>query len=159
MFRLSNCLLALVVVGSFVSVHPANADELSAEDHAEINQLYARYVQAIDFGDAVAWADAFTPDGSFGDAVTGRDALIAFAERYHEENGSAPRHWYNALVLTPTANGAEGACYAVTFNVNTQRVMWTGTYKDVLVKTSDGWRFSSRQLTIDTPASQQGVTH
>ena len=95
MFDLWKCLVALVFLVSFVSVHPVEADELSAEDHAEINQLYAGYVQAIDLGDAVGWADAFTPNGSFGDSVTGRDALIAFAERYHEENGSEPRHWYN----------------------------------------------------------------
>ena len=112
-------------------------------------------MQAIDRGDAIAWADAFTPTGSFGDSVTGRDALIAFAERYHEENGNEPRHWYNALVLTPTADGADGACYAVTFNVSTRSIMWTGTYKDVLVKTSTGWRFSSRQLTIETPANNE----
>ena len=153
MCDLWKCLVALVLFVSFVSVHPVAAAELSAEDHAEINQLYAGYVQAIDRGDAIAWADAFTPNGSFGDSVTGRDALIAFAERYHEENGNEPRHWYNALVLTPTANGAEGACYAITFNVSTRSIMWTGTYKDVLVKTSGGWRFSSRQLTIETPAN------
>ena len=140
----------LVFAVSCIAVHPVEAEELSAEDHAEIHQLYASYVQAIDFGDAIAWADAFTPNGSFGDAVTGRDALIAFAEGYHEDNGSEPRHWYNALVITPTADGAEGRCYALTFNSRTRNIMWTGTYKDVLVKTSDGWRFSSRQLTIDT---------
>ena len=148
------CLIALVFAVSCVSVQPVEAAELSAEDHAEINQLYARYVQAIDRGDAIVWADAFTPTGSFGDSVTGRDALLAFAERYHEENGNEPRHWYNALVLTSTADGAEGACYAVTFNSSTGSLMWTGTYKDVLVKTSEGWRFSSRQLTID-PANNE----
>ena len=147
------CLVALTFVASLGAVNPVLAEELTAEDHAEINQLYARYVQAIDFGDAVAWADAFTPNGSFGDSVTGRDALIAFAERYHEENGSEPRHWYTALVLTPTADGAEGRCYALTFNASTRSLMWTGTYKDVLVETAEGWRFSSRQLTIDTPAN------
>ena len=153
MFDFWKCFVALVFAVSCIAVHPVEAQELSAEDHAEINQLYARYVQAIDFGDAIAWADAFTPNGSFGDSVTGRDALIAFAERYHEENGSEPRHWYTALVLTATDDGAEGRCYALTFNASTRSLMWTGTYKDVLVETAEGWRFSSRQLTIDTPAN------
>ena len=147
------CLVALTLAVSSGAANPVSAEELSAEDHAEIHQLYARYVQAIDFGDAIAWADTFTPGGSFGDSVTGRDALVAFAERYHEENGSEPRHWYTALVLTPTAEGAEGRCYALTFNASTRSLMWTGTYKDALVKTSAGWRFSSRQLTIDTTAN------
>ena len=146
---------ALTFVALLGVVNPLSAEELSAEDHAAINQLYARYVQAIDFGDAIAWADTFTPDGSFGDSVTGRDALVAFAERYHEENGSEPRHWYTALVLTPTADGAEGRCYALTFNSSARSLMWTGTYRDVLVETSEGWRFSSRQLTIDTPANSE----
>ena len=149
-------LAALVFAALCLSVQPVAAQEkLSAEDHAEIRQLYARYVQAIDFGDATGWADTFTAEGSFGDAVTGREALIAFAERYHEENGSEPRHWYTALILTPTAEGAEGRCYAVTFNSRTRSLMWTGTYRDTLVKTPDGWRFTSRQLTIDPTADGQ----
>ena len=74
---------ALTIAALLGAVHPGLAEEeLTADDHAQIHQLYARYVQAIDFGDAIGWADTFTPDGSFGDAVTGRDALIAFAERY-----------------------------------------------------------------------------
>lgn len=149
------CLVALTVVVSLGAVTPAMAEELTAEDHAQIRQLYSRYVQAIDFGEAVAWADTFTVDGSFGDSVTGRDALIAFAERYHEENGDAPRHWYGALVLTPTEEGAEGRCYAVTFNSRTQNLMWTGTYRDALVKTADGWRFALRQLTMDPTGGGQ----
>ena len=143
------CVFTLTFAVWLGAVHLLSAEELTAEDHAQIHQLYSRYVQAIDFGEAVAWADTFTPDGSFGDSVTGRDALIAFAERYHEENGDAPRHWYGALVLTPTAGGAEGRCYAVTFNSRTRSLMWTGTYRDTLVKTADGWRFSLRQLTMD----------
>ena len=148
-------LAALALVVSWGAVSPLSAEELTAEDHAAIHQLYARYVQAIDFGDALAWADTFTPDGSFGDSVTGREALIAFAEQYHEENGDAPRHWYGALVLTPTADGAEGRCYAVTFNSRARSLMWTGTYRDALVRTADGWRFSSRHLTMDTTENRQ----
>ena len=53
------CLVALTLVVSLGAVNPVSAEELSAEDHAEIHQLYARYVQAIDFGDAIAWADTF----------------------------------------------------------------------------------------------------
>ena len=58
-------------------------------------------------------------------------------------------------MLTPTAEGAEGRCYAVTFNSRTQSLMWTGTYRDLLVKTAGGWRFSSRHLTMDPTGSGQ----
>lgn len=39
--------------------------ELSTADRLEIEQLYAKYNHAIDFGDGDAWAATFTADGSF----------------------------------------------------------------------------------------------
>ena len=36
--------------------------------------------------------------------------------------------------------------------------MWTGTYRDALVKTADGWWFSSRHLTMDTTENRQAGT-
>ena len=40
-------LVALTIVVS-LAVNPVLAEELTAEDHAEIRQLYARYVHAFD---------------------------------------------------------------------------------------------------------------
>ncbi len=43
----------------------AAAGGLSAQDYFEIQQLYARYNNAIDSGDAEGWAATFTSDGVF----------------------------------------------------------------------------------------------
>ena len=154
------CLVALTFVVSLGAVNPVLAEELTAADHAEIHQLYARYAHAFDLGDPMAYADAYTPDGFIrvdrvgapGTPVVGHDNLIAFAERYHENNGPYPRHWNSGLVITPTADGAKGTCYLVVFNVNTRSLMLTGVYQDTLRKTSKGWRFAAREFLVDTPA-------
>ena len=44
------CLITLVFAVSCVSVQPVAAEELTADDYAEIHQLYARYVHAFDLG-------------------------------------------------------------------------------------------------------------
>ena len=69
MFNYWKCVVVLVFVVSLVFVHQVEADDLSAEDYIEINQLYARYVQAIDLGDAIGWANGFTLTGSFNGSI------------------------------------------------------------------------------------------
>ena len=134
--------------------------ELTEDDHAEIRQLYGKYVWAFDLGDPMAYADTYTPDGFIrvdradarGIPTVGHDNLAAFAKRYHETNGPYPRHWNSGLVITPTADGAHGTCYLVVFNVNTRDVMLTGRYQDTLKKTAEGWRFAKREFLIDPVA-------
>jgi hypothetical protein len=53
---------------------------LTAQDHIDIQQLYAAYNNAFDGGNAEAYAPLFTPDGTFND-IAGRDALVAFVKR------------------------------------------------------------------------------
>ena len=44
---------------------------LSVEDQLAIQQLYARYNHAIDFGRADEWAACFTSDGVFNSSAAG----------------------------------------------------------------------------------------
>jgi len=57
----------------------ADADDLrEVRDRAQIEQLMSNYVHAIDHWDAEAYAQVFTPDGSFAagpNPTRGRDAL------------------------------------------------------------------------------------
>ena len=154
MFKLTRMLpfmLVLTLVG--VSVSEAQSP-LTAEDHAEIQQLYARYNLAIDSGDAEGWADVFTADGVFGNSE-GRAALIEFANGFHEGQGGNARHWNTNIHVTGTADGAEGTCYLLLWNVGVRpaTVIVSGIYHDTLVKTAAGWRFTSRRADIDAPAA------
>ena len=52
--------------------------QLRAQDRVEIEQLMWEYIQALDSGNAEAYAAVFAPDGQFGTgdgAIKGRDAL------------------------------------------------------------------------------------
>lgn len=126
---------------------------LTADDMAEIHNLYAHYNLVLDAGDAEAWADTFLPDGRFGSSV-GRDALVAFATSFHASNPGS-RHWNSNIQITPTADGASGTCYLMLWNVGVRpaAIILTGIYQDELVKTPNGWRFKARVVTTDRPPS------
>ena len=146
-------LALLAVVATTGGSDVAAQSVLTADDHAEIQQLYASYNLTIDSGDADAWADTFTPDGVFGNSE-GRAALVEFAKGFHETQQGHARHWNTNIHVTPTEDGAVGTCYLLLWNVGSRpaSVIVSGIYHDTLVKTDNGWRFSSRRADIDPPA-------
>ncbi len=147
-------ILVLAAVAVLAMVGTASAQTaLSADDVAEINQLYAQYNLALDRGDAQAWADTFTPDGVFGNSE-GRDALVEFAEGFHKQQAGNARHWNTNTRVTATADGAAGTTYLQLWNVGARphSIIVTGIYHDTLVETADGWRFKSRRVEVDQPA-------
>jgi 3-phenylpropionate/cinnamic acid dioxygenase small subunit len=146
--------LALASALTLTAAAAARAQShLSADDLAEIHSLYAHYNLMLDAGDSEGWADTFIEDGRFGNNE-GRDALVGFAEGFHAQNPNT-RHWNTNIRITPTAQGAAGTCYLMLWNVGArpQTIVLTGTYQDALVKTDEGWRFESRRVAIDPPAS------
>jgi hypothetical protein len=131
----------------------AQAANLTPQDMAEIQTLYAKYNQVLDAGKAEAWADTFTPDGVFNKTNVGRDALITFAKGFYDQGGGKRRHWNTNLVLTGTAEGADGSVYLMLWDVGQRpaSIIVTGIYEDKLVKTKDGWRFKTRLVNPDAP--------
>ncbi|MEX0902380.1 MAG: nuclear transport factor 2 family protein [Pseudohongiellaceae bacterium] len=126
---------------------------LSADDLAEIHNLYAFYNLELDSGNSRAWANTFTDDGSFNTSV-GRQALIASADNWSASNPNT-RHWNSNIHITPTADGAAGIAYLMLWNVGVPpaEVVLTGSYADELVKTPNGWRFKARRVQVDRPAN------
>ena len=137
---------------------------LSPQDHEDIRQLLARYNIAIDLGRIAQWVDCFTPDGVFeclglpdGAALGGRhegpDALRAYAESHFAINQGRARHWnWNLLVEPVGEDRAAMTCYLNAQSAgqgDTAVLRVTGIYRDELVRGDDGWRFASRQVTID----------
>ena len=126
---------------------------LSADDLAEIHNLYAQYNLMLDAGDSQSWADTFIDDGSF-NIFVGRQALIDFAVDFIASNPNT-RHWNTNIQITTTSDGAAGTAYLMLWKVSTQpaEVVLTGIYTDELVKTSEGWRFKARLIEVDQPAN------
>jgi hypothetical protein len=132
---------------------------LTPQDYLEIQQLYARYAQAIDSGerDGVAWAETFTPNGTFVNTV-GRDKLAAFAKDWHENRGGAHiQHWNTNLIISPTADGARGSCYLMLIDrePTPASIRTVNRYEDTLVKTAQGWRFEKRVFAPTSPVAAQ----
>jgi len=138
---------AAVTIMGFTRV--AWAEELSAQDYIDIEQLYATYNHAIDSGDGEAWAATFTPDGTF-NKFTGHDQLVGFIKRWKEEmNGGNRRHWNTNLRIVPSKDGATASVFLMLVDVSTKSIVATGMYNDTLVKTATGWRFKTRATKMD----------
>jgi hypothetical protein len=148
-------LSVLLVSGAAAQAQPPRA--LSTDDYIAIQQLYARYNIAIDTGDAEGWAATFVPDGVFNNNNRGHDALVQFVKDWRaKRDGANRRHVNSNLLLTPTADGVKGTTYLVLLNIGARpaTIAMTGMYDDALVKTAQGWRFKSRVVKSDAPASQ-----
>lgn len=135
------------------------AIELTALDYIEIEQLNRKYAWAIDTcaEDGFAYADLYTPDGTFIDGQTGR--RWQGRERLAEAAGGNGRgcpfvrmplsHVIENLIIEATPDGATGKSYLVYPGKNGQFADekhrgHDGGYQDVYVKTAGGWRFKER---------------
>ncbi len=141
--------------------HAEHKGVLTPGDYTQIQQLYARYNDAIDSGDAEAFAATFTADGSFND-LHGHDALVGFVQYWRTKmNGTNMRHWNTNLAINPAGHGATGSVYLMLINIGVQPPVITlaAQYHDQLVKTPDGWRFQRRATTTEGPQKAAAVKH
>jgi len=128
---------------------------LSVEDHIAIQGLYARYNHAIDSGNGPAWANCFTPDGTFTSATgtfTGREQLKSFGNAFATRMKA--RHWTNNLVIEGDGATAKGTCYLMLLRLAPgeqppANILVTAIYRDELGHTAEGWKFTSRTVVGD----------
>jgi hypothetical protein len=132
---------------------PAGGGSLTAQDYIDIQQLYTKYNLLIDSGDP-AWADTFTPDGTFNKSA-GKQELLKFVSDYVEKKTHQTlRHWNSNLQITPSPGGATGTVYLLLVNISVRPpvIATAARYEDTLVKTPQGWRFKSRTTRGEGPA-------
>ena len=160
-----NLVAAIALVGVGLSIGwmsapgnaAASAGKLTAQDYAEIQQLYWRYNHGGDFRDSELWLSAFTDDATFTvvgqRTLRGREELVAMrAERDAGEGDRGRRHWNNGWRIVPTAAGAEARVYWLVVDVGSGQPITdrSGYYDDKYVKTADGWRIKERVITFDS---------
>lgn len=163
--RTRNLVAAIALVGAGMAIGwisaPGNAataaGTLSAQDYAEIEQLYWRYAHGGDFRDSELWLSAFTDDAVF--TVVGQRTLRGMDElkemRVERDAGQGDRgrrHWNNGWRIVPTAEGAEARVYWIVVDVSTGKPFTdrSGYYDDKYVRTADGWRIKERAVTFDS---------
>lgn len=143
----------------------AFAADSYAEDRAEIENLQARYMFALDFQDPDEYAAVFTEDGvlDYGAGkIRGREAIAgmiagmrenAERQRAQDTSGLRPargRHNITNIVIEVDGNRATATAYWFHMgNDNPERAAQLnsfGHYEDELVKVDGQWLFSLRKI-------------
>ena len=169
---------AMAAAAPSPSPPPSMPHPLTAQDYADIYQLYALYGYTFDSGadQGYQWANLMTPDAIWANAGTpldflkGRDAAAAFAygalrpegDFLTLTRGPVPAknplgvdHILTEILLDPTAEGVASRVYRLRgfIGANGQPTLNLGAvYQVLLVRTSDGWRFKENwYLPPDAP--------
>ena len=149
-----------------------------AQDRAEIEDLLARYLFAMDYNDFDTYAQTFTDDGTLEfarGAVTGREAIRAAASGFKEAvagiyrdvdgNPAVLRHilchsairvegdraWHTGMWFETATDGprtADGGRLTPTIGT-------FGTYEDELVRLNGEWKFAYRNIRNDCLAGRE----
>jgi hypothetical protein len=135
-----------------------------ARDRAETEDLQARYMFALDWFDAEAYAATFTEDGTLNWArgtVTGRDAIreevrgmrAQLAPYYGDDGSGKPvtlRHFITNISITVNGDTATGRSYWFEVANNgpghTPKIGGFGHYEDELRRVDGHWLFASRKI-------------
>jgi uncharacterized protein (TIGR02246 family) len=135
---------------------------MEALDYEEIRQLIARYAQTIDFGDIEGVVNCFTPDAAFdvdGEVWAGSAKIREFAKFVAEKtNGHVRHHMLGTLI-----DGDGATARAIVYMISTRdygraygawqtphaSFVFSGLYKDSLVKQDGKWLFSVREYRRD----------
>ena len=152
---------AAVLLTLAVTSMTSNAAGTSyAEDRAAIEDLQARYLFAMDFGDPDLYVTTFTEDGIL-DVGSGeikgrkaiRDVIAKMPNSRTTENGLRPasgRHNISTIVLKVNGNKATGRAYWFHYsNDNPKRAGvfdGFGHYEDEMVKVKGQWYFTKRRI-------------
>ena len=163
--------LSLITIISFTSAE--TKDSCYAEDRAQIEDLQARYMFALDFRDADTYVKTFTEDGILdivgmkwqgreeirkiftsmpGNASEGKEkpAEPAVKEAQGPSYPATGRHNITNIVLKIDGDKATGRAYWFHYgNNNPERKAQLdsyGHYEDELVKVNGQWLFSKRVI-------------
>ena len=124
--------------------------KIALEDRIAIHDLFARYSQAIDMGNAVEMINnVFAPNGIFHDpslCLVGSEELKARLVS-HPSHVKTSQHWPNNIVITEMSPGNDRAkVHSYVFLVGPRGVTTVGTYHDTLVKTRGRWLILDREV-------------
>jgi hypothetical protein len=155
---------AVAVVALAVTACSSGSTSSYGDDRAHIEDLQARYLFAMDFGDADSYAATFAPDGilDFGQGeIKGREAISKFIvdgrKRTEEARANTPegerpsvgRHIINNMVITVDGDKAHSDAYWTHMTSGKDgrgTVDFFGHYEDDLVKVDGQWLFARRRI-------------
>jgi len=157
-------LVATIAAGGAWAASRIVYDDNYARDRAQIEDLQARYLFALDWQDPQLYASTFTPDGVLiwaGGTVTGRPAIVKEMTQAREVDaraaaGVAPlrparrRHFVTNVVLRVEGDRATSRAYWFEFNDDMRdRRPYLGAYghyEDELRRVDGQWLYTKRHI-------------
>jgi hypothetical protein len=151
---------AVALTLAVTSMTSKAADTSYADDRAAIEDLQARYLFAMDFGNPDLYVTLFTQDGVL-DIGNGeikgrqaiRDVIAKMPNSRTSENGLRPasgRHNISNIVLKVNGNKATARAYWFHYSNNNpeRRGVFSGYghYEDEMVKVNGQWLFTKRRI-------------
>ncbi|KXX59687.1 nuclear transport factor 2 family protein [Rhodococcus sp. LB1] len=127
---------------------------LSVDDKVAIETLSNTQMRYLDQHAVDEWVGCWADDGRFiatYGTFTGHAAIKEFIVGHiaaGKEDGA--RHLMSNYVIE--GDGDRATSYCVVLKVQVEKaphIIASGVYNDVLVRTSQGWKFESRQLDVD----------
>ena len=144
-------LVGVLAGGGWLAAQKNGSATLSGADIAEIERLYARYSQGLDFAEEETYLSAWADDAVFtqgdGSVLTGREELRGRWRQRLGGEGKTTMHQTTNVLVTPTDDGrAKGRAYWVLHDTSQQppRIVMSGHYFDTFVRTREGWRIKTR---------------
>jgi uncharacterized protein (TIGR02246 family) len=126
---------------------------VSADDHAGIYELYARYPFEMDADDEAALADCFTEDGLFRISGQGRfEGREEIEGLVRKTAAGRPRHLtLNVWIRDVDGDGvASVKAYFLLVDVDSGENVAYGNYNDTPVRCPDGrWRWRERLVQFE----------
>ena len=156
------CGIAIVLLTAAAATR--STESSYGEDRAQIEDLQARYMFALDFRDADTYASTFTEDGvlDYGPVVKGRDAIRKMIEGMAKSDAdraakdtsglrpAAGRLNISNIVIKIDGDKATGRAYWFHYSNNngnrTAQLDSFGNYEDELMKVNGKWLFSKRKI-------------
>ena len=136
---------------------------LSAEDRTAIQNLAGRYSQALDDGDAEAWASVWTDDGVMEMVAQERwitgDSLRALAAGRDDSTPQA-RHMPSTFVIDGAGDEASMSSYVTVVRCDDPaKIVFQGRYMDRLRRVGGAWKLAHRTILTDwiEPATAEQV--
>jgi hypothetical protein len=153
----------MLLVGAAAHAAQPKYAKSYAEDRAQIEDLMARYLFAIDYNDWDSYVETFAPDGEleFASGTSkGRPAIKAmvakFAEGigrfYHTEDGKPAKLRHVILQSVIRVEGDHAWARSLWLEManhgpgDTMKMGTYGIYEDSLVKVNGQWLFSKRRV-------------
>ena len=147
----SSLLIVILAGVSFVYAQGRSGEPtLTGTDIAEIERLYARYNQGLDFQDEELYLSAWADDAVF---TTGGGVLWSGTEglrqRFRQRpgaEGTSITHNNTSILIEATEEGAKGRGYWIVLDTSEPqpKILVHGHYFDTFVRTPKGWRIKTR---------------